>query len=104
MILLHQNFLEFIITSIKREIKTRPIYDCRCDERLEPKDDESTCLAYTGKKKKKRNWKKKEKEKRVASTEVRTRDLTLTNPEFVLFFTVFFSLGSKTVISGWSGL
>jgi hypothetical protein len=22
-------------------------YDCRCDERLKPKDDESTCLAYT---------------------------------------------------------
>jgi hypothetical protein len=41
-------FFEFIIKSIKREVKTRPIYDCRCDERLEPKDDESTCLAYTG--------------------------------------------------------
>ena len=27
----------FIIKSIKRELKTRPIYDCRCDERLEPK-------------------------------------------------------------------
>ncbi len=27
---------------------TRPIYDCRCDERLKPKDDESTCLTYTG--------------------------------------------------------
>ena len=26
----------------------RPIYDCRCHERLKPKDDESTCLAYTG--------------------------------------------------------
>jgi hypothetical protein len=38
----------FIIKSIKRDLKTRPIYDCRCDERLEPKDDESTCLAYTG--------------------------------------------------------
>ncbi len=24
------------------------MYDCRCDERLKPKDDESTCLAYTG--------------------------------------------------------
>jgi len=41
-------FFEFIIKSIKREVKTRPIYDCRCDERLEPKDDESTFLAYTG--------------------------------------------------------
>ncbi len=38
----------FIIKSIKRELWTRPIYDCRCDERLKPKDDESTCLAYTG--------------------------------------------------------
>jgi hypothetical protein len=27
---------------------TKPIYDCRCDERLEPKYDESTCLTYTG--------------------------------------------------------
>ena len=38
--------------SIKRELKTigktRPIYDCRCDERLIPKDDEYTCLGYTG--------------------------------------------------------
>jgi hypothetical protein len=33
---------EFIIKSIKRELKTRPIYDCRCDERLKPTDDEST--------------------------------------------------------------
>jgi hypothetical protein len=38
----------FIIKSIKRELKTRPIYDCRCDERLEPKDDESPFLGYTG--------------------------------------------------------
>ncbi len=37
-----------IIKSIKRELKTRPIYDCRCDERLEPKYDEFTCLTYTG--------------------------------------------------------
>ncbi len=30
-------------------MKTRPIHDCRCDERLKPKDNESTCtrLAYT---------------------------------------------------------
>ena len=33
--------------SIKRELKTRPIYECRCDERLKPKGEESTCLAYT---------------------------------------------------------
>jgi hypothetical protein len=32
----------------KRELKTGLIYDCRCDERLKPKYDESTCLAYTG--------------------------------------------------------
>jgi hypothetical protein len=38
----------FIIKSIKRELKTRPIYDCRCDERLEPKYDEFTSLGYTG--------------------------------------------------------
>jgi hypothetical protein len=38
----------FIIKSIKGEIKTKPIYDCRCDERLKPKDDESTSLTYTG--------------------------------------------------------
>jgi hypothetical protein len=24
------------------------MYDCRYDERLKPKDEESTCLAYTG--------------------------------------------------------
>jgi hypothetical protein len=40
--------VKFIIKSIKRELKTRPIYDCRCDERLKPKDDESTCLTYAG--------------------------------------------------------
>ena len=31
---------------MKRDLKTRPIYDCRCDERLKPKDDEY--LTYTG--------------------------------------------------------
>jgi hypothetical protein len=35
-------------SSIKRELKTRSIYDCRCNERLNPKDEESTCLSYTG--------------------------------------------------------
>jgi hypothetical protein len=34
--------------SLKEELQTRPIYDCRCDERLEPKNDESTYLVYTG--------------------------------------------------------
>ena len=31
-----------------RELKTRPIYECRCDERLKNKVEESTLLAYTG--------------------------------------------------------
>ena len=30
------------------EVKTRPIYECRCDERLKTKAEESTCLVYTG--------------------------------------------------------
>jgi len=34
--------------SIKRELKTRPINECRCDERLKTKAEESTRLAYTG--------------------------------------------------------
>jgi hypothetical protein len=34
--------------SINRELKTRPIYECRCDERLKTKAEESTLLAYTG--------------------------------------------------------
>jgi hypothetical protein len=34
--------------SRKRELKTKPIYECRCDERLETKTEKSTRLAYTG--------------------------------------------------------
>ena len=34
--------------SIKREIKIRCIYECRCDERLQTKTKEFTRLAYTG--------------------------------------------------------
>ena len=34
--------------SIKRELKTKPIYECRCNERLKTKVEESTHLAYTG--------------------------------------------------------
>ena len=34
--------------SIKREVKTRPIYECRCDERLKTKAEESTRLVSTG--------------------------------------------------------
>ena len=33
---------------MKRELKTRPIYECRCDERLKTKDEETTRLTYTG--------------------------------------------------------
>ncbi len=34
--------------SIKRELKTRPIYECRCDERRKTKAEQSTRLEYTG--------------------------------------------------------
>jgi len=34
--------------SIKRELKIRPIYECRYDERLKTKSEEFTRLAYTG--------------------------------------------------------
>jgi hypothetical protein len=34
--------------SMKREVQTRPIYECRYDERLETKTEESTHLTYTG--------------------------------------------------------
>ena len=34
--------------SIKRELKIKPIYECRCDERLKTKAEESTRLACTG--------------------------------------------------------
>ena len=34
--------------SIKRELKRRPIYECRSDEKLKTKDEESTRLTYTG--------------------------------------------------------
>jgi hypothetical protein len=33
---------------IKRELKRRPIHECRCDERLKTKAEGSTRLAYTG--------------------------------------------------------
>ena len=32
--------------SIKRELKTKPIYECRCDERLKTRVEESTRLAW----------------------------------------------------------
>ena len=34
--------------SINRELKTKLIYECRCDERLKTKAEESTRLVYTG--------------------------------------------------------
>ncbi len=33
--------------SIKRELQTRPINECRCDERLKTKTEESTRLVKT---------------------------------------------------------
>jgi hypothetical protein len=42
----HTNFVYY--ESRKRELKTRPIYECRCDERLKTKDEKSTRLTYTG--------------------------------------------------------
>ena len=34
--------------SMKREPKTRPIHECRCDERLKTKNEESIRLTDTG--------------------------------------------------------
>ena len=33
--------------SIKRELKIKPIYECRCDERLQTKTKRFTRLSYT---------------------------------------------------------
>ncbi len=44
----HPVFFFVYFESIKRKLKTRPIYECRCDERLNTKAEESTRLAYTG--------------------------------------------------------
>jgi len=41
-------YLVVYYESIKRELKIRPIYECRCDERLQTKDKEFTRLTYTG--------------------------------------------------------
>jgi hypothetical protein len=38
----------FIMKSIKRELKRRPIYEYRCNERLKTKTVGSTQLTYTG--------------------------------------------------------
>jgi hypothetical protein len=45
--LVERNFFVYY-ESIKRELKSRLIYECRCDERLKTKAEEATCLAYTG--------------------------------------------------------
>jgi hypothetical protein len=34
--------------SIKREVKIKPIYECRCDDRLQTKTKRLTRLSYTG--------------------------------------------------------
>ncbi len=41
--------MQFVVyyESMKRKLKTRPLYECRCDERLKTKAEESTCLVYT---------------------------------------------------------
>ena len=47
----HTDFFKWLlklIHSIKRELKIRRIYECRCDERLKPEVEESTRLPYTG--------------------------------------------------------
>jgi hypothetical protein len=41
----YKNFLYY--ESINRELKTRPINECRYDERLKTKVEESTRLTYT---------------------------------------------------------
>ncbi len=40
--------LLFIINREKRELNRRIINECRCNERLKPKDEGSTRLTYTG--------------------------------------------------------
>jgi hypothetical protein len=34
--------------SIKRDLNSRPTYECQCDERLKTKAEESTRLVYSG--------------------------------------------------------
>ena len=41
-------FIVVYYESIKRELKTKLIYECQCDERLKAKAEGSTRLAYTG--------------------------------------------------------
>jgi hypothetical protein len=41
-------FLCFYDESMKREVKIRPMYECRFDERLKTKVEEFTRLVHTG--------------------------------------------------------
>jgi len=43
-----RSYFVFYFESIKRDLKIKPIYECRCDERLKTKAEESTLLTYTG--------------------------------------------------------
>ena len=43
-----KDFFFVYYESIKQELKIRPIYECRCDERLQTNSKEFTRLAYTG--------------------------------------------------------
>jgi hypothetical protein len=43
-----QKFSFVYYESMKGELKLKPSYECRCDERLKTKDEESTRLTYTG--------------------------------------------------------
>ena len=45
---LHHFFLVHKLVVGKGEVQRRPTYECRCDERLKTKDEESTHLVYTG--------------------------------------------------------
>jgi len=44
------DLFDFVVyyESIKRELKIRPICECRCDERLQTTTKEFTRLTYTG--------------------------------------------------------
>ncbi len=46
----HHTYTVWVVyyESIKREVKIKPISECRCDERLKTKVEESTCLVYIG--------------------------------------------------------
>jgi hypothetical protein len=48
--LTYNGLVEFIVyyESRKRELKTRPVYECRCDERLKTKSEKCIRLTYTG--------------------------------------------------------